>query len=176
MINEFTLHPKPTNINAKIAFLISLSVFAFLTVTYMVMDLYKGVVGLAAIVFLTVAIMFYTRYLSAEYYYEVLFADGIPMFIVKQRVGKRVTTLICVALSDIREIKTQSKAQRREHKCEVGYRKYFYSPTLDPETTVLLKVSSRYDKCEIRIESTPEFADMLEAYANEARELYTDEE
>lgn len=176
MINEFTLHPKPTNINAKIAFLVSLSVFAFLTVTYMVMDLYKGVIGLGAMVFLTVAIMFYTRYISAEYYYEVLFANGVPMFIVKQRVGKRVTTLSSVALSDIREVLVQNSQQRRQHKCEVGYRKYFYSPTLSPETTLLLKVSSRYEKSEIRIEGTPELAKTLEEYANEARLLSADDE
>ena len=176
MINEFTIHPKPTNIKAKLAFLTTLSLFAFLTVTYMVVDLYKGIIGLVAMVLLTVAIMFYTRYISAEYYYEVLFANGIPMFIVKQRVGKRVTTLSSVALSDIREVTVQNSIQRRQHKCELGYRKYFYSPTLSPETTVLIKVSSRYEKSEVRIEGTAELAETLKAYADEARLLFADEE
>lgn len=170
MIQEFSVHPMPVNKNAKIAFLIAILISAAGFVTYFLMEKYKGIVGTAALMMLTTAILFYTKYISPEFYYDITFdTEGTPIFVVRQIIGKRQTTLCRVDLADIVSINKQSSAERKAHKTAVGYRAYVYTPTLMPPLTYLITVSARYEKAEIRIEGTDEFANLLNEYSKEAR-------
>ena len=177
MINEFTIRPKPTNQNAKIAFLSCISIFAFLIITYRVSELYKGVIGLFAIIFLTVAILFYTKYISAYYTYEVTHtSDDVPMFVVRQRIGKRISTLSAVRLRDISNVVYQTAEEKRAYTTEPGFLKYNHLPTLMPKGTILITVRTRYEKSEIRIEGTVELAEILKEYAGVAKAMLPPDE
>ena len=170
MIQEFSVHPKPTNKNAKIAFLIAILISAVGFVTYFIMEKYKGIVGTAALLTLTTAILFYTKYISPEFYYDITFdTEGTPVFVVRQIIGKRQSTLCRIDLADIVSIKKQTSQERKAHKTAQGYRAYVYTPTLMPSLTYLITVSSRYEKAEIRIEGTDEFANLLIEYSKDAR-------
>ena len=172
MIKEFSTHPKPVNNNAKIAFLIAILVSALGFVTYFVIDRYKGVVGTAALMMLTTAILFYTKYISPEFYYDVTVdSEGTPIFVVRQVIGKRQTSLCRIDLADISAVTKQTAKEKREHKIAEGYKAYVYTPTLMPPKTYLIKVSARYEKAEIRIEASDEFAELLREYAKEARDM-----
>ena len=172
MIREFSTHPKPANNNAKIAFLVAILISAVGFVTYFVVDRYKGIIGTVALMVLTTAILFYTKYISPEFYYDITTdAEGTPMFVVRQVIGKRHSTLCRIDLADISSVVKQSAAEKKAHKCVQGYISYVYTPTLMPPTTYLITVSSRYEKAEIRIEGTDEFADLLREYSLEARKM-----
>lgn len=170
MIKEFSAHPKPQNKNSKIAFLIAILVSAIVFVTYFLIEKYKGVVGMFGLMTLTTGILIYTKYISPEFYYDITFdSEDNPLFVVRQIIGKRQTTLCRLDLADIVAVKYETAKERRAHKTEKGVRKYVYAPTMFPKETYRITVSGRYEKAEIIIEGTKEFADLLENYSKEAR-------
>lgn len=172
MISEFSAKAKSKNNNAKILFFALLGLAVATVAVYISLDKFKGVVGLFAVAFITAAVFIYTKYMSGEYYYDITFDyNGVPVFVVRQRVGKKNTTLCRMDLHAITEVVKQNKSERAEHKTKDGYLKYNYTPTLSPDETYLVTVNARYEKAEIRIEATDEFAGLLLSYAAEAREL-----
>ena len=171
MINELSVHPKPTNKNAKIAFYILLAISACVTVVYLIVDTYRGIIGLGALIFITAAVLIYTKYLSCEYYYDVTTDSRGPVFVVRQAIGKRMSTLCRIDIASIVKVQKETAQQRRAHKTPTGYKRYNYLPTLIPKQTYRLTSTSRYEKAEIVVEISDEFATLLMEYANEAREL-----
>lgn len=172
MIKEFSVHPKPRNNKAKIAFLIAILVSAAGFVTYFLMDRYKGLIGVFALMCLTTAILFYTKFISPEFYYDITFdSSDNPLFVVRQLVGKRQTTLCRIDLADIVSVKHETAKERKAHSTPLGTRKYVYAPTMLPSDIYRITVKGRYENSEIIIEATEEFAELLISYALKAREL-----
>lgn len=177
MINEFSAHPKPRNKNAKIAFALALAVSAAGFAAYLMMDRYKGVVGLFAMFSLVTAILFYTKFISPSFYYDITFdSEDTPIFVVRQIIGKRQTTLCRIDLADIVAVEYETRAARRAHKTPQDTRKYVYAPTMMPPDVYRMTVRSRYERAEIIIEAGEEFAALLRSYSEEARALRTEEE
>ena len=176
MISEFTLRPKAQNTRAP--YLIATFLFgaAAFFILYLVMEVYRGVVGLVSVAFITAAVFVYTRYVAPEYYYDIMVANGTPLFVVRQLTGKRFVTLSRIDLRTITSVTRLNAAERREHKTPTGYIKYNYTPTIGPEFVYMITSVSRYERAEIVIEANEDFADLLSRYANEARESYVDEE
>ena len=173
MINELSMRPKAKNNNAKIAFMLTLLVAIVAFCFYFALDKYKGLIGLFGIGALTTAILFYTKYISVEFCYDITFdIEETPIFVVRQITGKRVSTLCRVNLHDIISVSYETKKETSEHKREMGVRLYKYTPTLMPSEVYRIFSSGRYEKAEILIECTKEFADTLLEYAKEAREAY----
>ncbi len=170
MISEITSKIKSANNNARIAFGILLSAAAATFAVYFIIDRYKGLVGLAGIILITAAVLIYTKYVSAEYYYDVTHdSQGYAIFVVRQITGKRQSTLCRIGLSEIVKVEKETRSERRAHKTPMGYRKYVYTPTLFPKDTYRLSTASRYERSEIIVEITDSWADMLREYAAEAR-------
>ena len=176
MIKELSTKVKSSNNNARVAFFLLLAISVAAFVAYFASPSFKGVIGLFGIAFITAATLIYTKYVSSEYYYDITNDyDGMPVFVVRQIVGKRQSTLCRIGLADVVDAKIESGAERRAHKTPFGYRKYVYSPTLFPATTCRLTVSSRYEKAEIIIEVNEEYKNLLLSYALEARESLSEE-
>ena len=49
--------------------------------------------------------------------------------------------------------------------------KYVYMPTLDPDVSYRITTASRYEHAEIIIEASDEFASLLLAYSQQARDM-----
>ncbi len=172
MIQEFYAHATPTNKKAKYVFVGLLGVAAMIMVTYFIANQYKGIIGLFAVAAITSAVLIYTKYIGVEYYYDITFdSAGKPVFVVRQIIGKRQSTLCRVDLYNIVKVERLSAEEKKKHKTEVGYKKYVYLPTLMPDYVLLIKLSSPNERAEILIEAPCEFGNMLLAYAQEAREL-----
>ena len=177
MIRELSANIKSTNKNATVAFYALLGASAAIFVLYFLIDRYKGIVGLIGIVFITMAVLIYTKYIGAEYYYDVTFdSSGGAVFVVRQIIGKRQSTLCRIGLSEISRVERESAEDRRKHVTPVGCRKYVYTPTLFPSDTYRIYSRSYYESCEIIVEINDSWADMLREYAKEARELENLEE
>ncbi len=177
MIHELTVHPKPQNNYAKILSLGAMVLAVICIVAYSLMDRYRGVVGLVAILFITTAVLIYTKYIAVEFYYDITFdSEGIPLFVVRQITGRRQTTLCRLELWHIDSVTHMTDKERREHKSSQGVRKYTYSPTVFPKDVYIIYAGSRYEKCEIIIECSAEYADMLRGYAAEAKTMYKEED
>ena len=137
----------------------------------------RGLVGLLALAVITAAILIYTKYLSPVYYYDVTHdSDATAVFVVRQIIGKRQSTLCRISLVDIASIDLESRAERRKHKTPYGYRKYNYLPTLVPEKTYRIIHRSRHESSEIVIEAPDDYAEMLTAYVGEAKALAAERE
>ncbi len=174
MINEFSTHPKPTNNKAKISFFVFLALFVFGTAAYILMrslDIEKsGLIGFIPLVSVTVAVFFYNKYLGVEYFYDItLDSDGTALFVVRQLIGKRQSTLCRIALYEMATVEKETPEERKTHKTPAGYVKYSYIPTFLPDTTYRITSRSRYERSEIIIECSDEFAEMLKNYIMEAK-------
>ncbi len=181
MINEMSVHPKPTNNNAKLV----TGVFGALTILgfvgYFLMsnfDIpYRSVVGLCSLMLLVVTIMLLTRYIFASLRYDVLFdTEGAPFFLVRQITGKRERALSRFYLADVAAIDKETKEERAAYKIEPGFLKYSYMPTLSPKENIRITVRSRYERAIIRIEGSDEYMDVLRAAVSEARAQRAKEE
>jgi hypothetical protein len=116
--------------------------------------MYKGIVALAGAILLVVGITVYSKYLASVYYYDITKdANGTPVFVVRQIMGKRESTLCRIDVADIISVTHETSAERRNHKTPAGYLKYVYTPTLMPKATSRLIVEGQYEKAEIVIEN-----------------------
>lgn len=170
MIKEFSVHPKPQNNNAKIACMTFVLIAALGFVVYFQIEKYKGIIGIFALLALTTGILIYTKFISPEFYYDITFdASETPVFVVRQVIGRRQTTLCRIDLADIEKIEREEKAERRKHKTPSGTRKYIYAPTMFPKEIYRITAKSQYESAEIIIECSEEFSNLLKEYSKEAR-------
>lgn len=182
MINEMSVKPKAQNKNSLYLFIAVAIGAAASAVWYMLADEFKGVVGLLTMILIIAGIYIYTRFIAAEYYYDVAVLDDVPTFIVRHKIGKRETTMCRIDIASITSVERQTKDERRKHKTPSDHKIYAYSPTLYPEISYLIISQSQYEKAEINIEANDEFAKVLLDYAATARaeaaaaESYGDEE
>lgn len=174
-MKELSVRATPQNKNAKIAFLITflLSVLGF--VAYSMVDRFRGIVGLVALMFLVTAILFYTKYISPVFFYDLsLDGDDNSVFVVRRAIGRRQSTFCRVDLADIVSVEHESREEYKRHKTPAGLLKYVYAPSLFPKEVYRITVRGRYEKAEIIIEASEEFAEAIREYSKEARVLRTE--
>ena len=153
-------------------------VLAFIAlIVSMLMTSYTWVAGMVVLASLTTAILIYTKYVTVDFYYDVITDDGEePLLVVRQQVGKRSVTLCRVPLADIVSIKKETKEERKSHVRERGVGLYVYSPTLSPGTSYRLLVSNRYERSEVVLEGSDEFFSKMQELAIESRRIRAAEE
>lgn len=176
MIKDFSVTPKPKN---KKSILLMCAFFSLALISLIVtffLDKYKGVVGMITFLSLITAILVYTKYVAVVFHYDIIGEDADePLFVVRQTVGKRNVTLCRIALADISSVNKESASERREHnKSKVGVTRYVYAPTLAPEESFRITVSSRREKAELIVELTEPFAEMLMTLVAEAKAMRVD--
>ncbi len=175
MIKEFSAKSKPSNNKARVLFVVCMSASFALIMLSTFLSLYRGVFSLLGVGFFAVALVLYAKYVSPIYYYDITFdSENTPIFVVRQQVGKKFSTLCRIDLADIIKIDKQTSKERREHKTPMGTVRYSYLPTLDPAVAYRITVRSRYEKAEILIESSEEFARLLMSYSGQAKDMRTD--
>ena len=176
MIKEISVRPKPQNSNSKILMSVFFALAAVALIISMIIDTYRGVVGMVAVAFLVSAILVYTKYVAIIFVYDVMIdSDGEALFVVRQLIGKREVTLCRVALAEVISVKKESAAERKSHVTERGVSRFVYAPTLAPSVSYRVTVSNRYERSEIILEGSEEFMDMLAEYAKEARAALAEE-
>ena len=107
MINEFSIHAKPSNGKAKTVFAVCFFVSFAALFGSAAFDLYRWVPQLLGVGLLVAAVTVYTKYLSSKYFYEIVHdTEGTPLFVVNQIIGRRMTTLCRIALYEIVKIET----------------------------------------------------------------------
>lgn len=174
MISEMTITPKAENNKARIFTAVLGTLGAFIFGISMFVELYSGLIALAAMLMIVAALTIAVKYLLSEFKYEILNADGEWLFVVGQRSGKRYTTLCRVSLASVRSIeKVSAKA---DGKRDLEYARYKYLPTFMPESYFVMTVSSRYERAKISLQLTDEMAELLRSYAEEARLLFPDDD
>ena len=174
MIGEFRITPKPENNKARTFTAVLGTLGAFVFGVSMFIELYRGVVALVGMLFIVAALTIAVKYLLSEFTYELVNADGEWLFVVGQRSGKRYTTLCRVGLSSVVSIEKTSAKEKKKPSAE--YSRYTYIPTLMPDTYYVMTVSSRYEKAKVSLQLTDEMAELLLAYAEEARLLSPEDE
>ena len=117
MINEHFTKTKASNQNAHRALYTLLLTAGLLFIGYCVSPLYKGIIGLFCVGAITAAVLIYTKYVGAEYFYDITYdSNNTPIFVVRQMSGKRSTTLCRIDLHSIVKVERLDKAARKEHK------------------------------------------------------------
>lgn len=171
MFREFSVKPKPTNNKARALFIICMMVAFSFVMLSTIIPLYNGIVGLIGVVFLVLAMTLYTKYIAPIYFYDLMSdSDGTPLLVIRQQTGKRYSTLCRMELGNVVKVEKESRKQRCEHKTPDGVVKYSYLPTLDPDYSYRITVYGNYERSEILIECSEEFADLLLSYTKEISE------
>lgn len=154
MFYEMSTRVQPSNNYARLIFSFFTSGGICLALISTLVPMYKGIVALAGAILLVVGITVYSKYLASVYYYDITKdANGTPVFVVRQIMGKRESTLCRIDMADIISVIHETSAERRNHKTPAGYLKYVYTPTLMPKATSRLIVEGQYEKAEIVIEN-----------------------
>ena len=167
MIKEFSARVRPAGNKGKLIFTALMLVAASVVLVSMLLERYRGVVGLVGLIAIVVATWIYTKYVAVEYGYDVTFdPQGVPVFVVRQLIGKRQSTFSCVYLHDIVSVEMETREQRRAKKPQNGIRRYVYLPTILAPSSCRITVKSRYEHAEIVIEVTEEFASLLREYVS----------
>ena len=176
-ISELSVHAVPSNKKAQtICYTMFAAAAACITVCFFI-DKYGGIISTLAVVFIAIAVMLYTRYMAASYIYDITYDnEGTAVFVVRSRTGKKETTLLRVDLYAIENVRRLDKASLKAYKLDTGVLKYNYCPTLLPDSLVLLRVRSHYEKADVFIEVTDEFIDYLGSISAQARSNYFNEE
>ena len=177
MIKDFSVHPKPQNNNSSKLMWLFFALGGVAAVISVMLESYRGVVGLLALALISSGILMFTKYVSVAFYYDVI-AEGVdtPLFVVRQRVGKRDVTLCRVDLADIVSVKRETAIERKAHAREQGTAYYVYAPTLNPPVSYRMCVTGARERAELVLEGTDEFFKMLTDLAAEARALRQDDE
>lgn len=176
MITSFSAHPKAQNKNSKIFMCIFFAVAAVAIIISSFMQRYTWILGLVALASITTAILMYTKYVSVDFYYDVLTDGEEPLLVVRQSVGKRSVTMCRVPLADIVSIKKETKEERKAHKREPGVLLFVYAPTLFPAVSYRVFVSNKYEKSEVILEGSDDFFIKLTDLSREARIIQEDSE
>ncbi len=172
MIKELSVRAKPQNRKAHTISAACLLVAAVLFATRFVIDRYQGILDLFMIGFITASVFLYTKYVAPVYYYETMISeDGEPLFIVKRVTGKRPVTLSRISFAEILSVKPETKSEFKNHKTPRGTVKYLYTPSLFPEKVYRIEMRSAYERAEMVIEISDEFASLISEWARDARSL-----
>lgn len=170
MIDEFSIHARPSNKKARRVVTAALVSAALCVAACMVAPRYGGLISVCAMLFFTLAILFYTKYVAAEYIYEITHdSAGTPVFVVRSRTGRRETTLLRLDLGAIRQVRRIEGEELLRYRSEAGVASYNYCPSFRPDSAILLTVRSRYEKADVKLELTDEFASHLLSLAELAR-------
>lgn len=171
-MKELSFRATPQNKNATVALMITLLLSVLGFVAYGLVDRFRGIVGLVALMFLVTAILFYTKYISPVFFYDlILDGDGNSVFVVRRVVGRRQSTFCRIDLADIVSVEHENRDEYKKHKTQKGLLKYVYAPSLFPKEVYRITVRGRYEKAEIIIEATEEFAEAVREYSREAKIL-----
>jgi len=173
LITELHLRVKPQNNKAKGLFYTFFVLSLFLFALSYAFSAYRWISQMAAVGCLVTAILLYTKFISAIYFYEIMLdSSDVPVFVVRQQTGRRSVTLCRIALADIVAIERQSRDEYRRHKTDAHKARYVYLPTLFPAVVYRLTVVNRYEAAEIFIEGSDEFAEHLKAASELSRTEY----
>lgn len=176
MISEISFRPKPSNNKAKVTFYTCLAIGLGVALFSMTLELYRGVVGVLAIPFIVAAVYTYQRYMGANYSYDVVCGDSGALFVVRQLIGKRSSTLVCIDLASVGSVKRLEREALSAYKPAKDTAVYRVCPTMSPEFCYCISSSTRYSKTEILVELTAEAAALISSYAAEAKELKANED
>lgn len=133
---------------------------------------YRGLVQSVSIIPFAIVIYLVTRYTLCELYYDIIFDDRHrAMLTVRQRSGKRFSTLCFVHLSSIASV----VAEASDDPIPSGISVYRFAPTVFPKKLYRITCIGN-ERCLIRLECSDDFARLLRECAAEARACEADTE
>ena len=172
MITPFSVKPKAQNKLSLYVAAVCLVLAIVAIAVYTFIPMYKGIVGVIALVFITAAIFIYNKYICASYCYDVTFnSSGEPVLAVRKIVGKRETTMCHVGIEAIINVRKLSREERRSYKSDAGVVRYSYCPTMLPDSVYLVTVRCAYEKADLFLELNDEIAALILQYAREYNSL-----
>ena len=177
MQGDFSVRPKAQNNHAKVLMWAGYIVGLISAIASCFMGTYSRYTVILAAVAFILGIVVHTKYVAVELYYDVMIQDvEEPMFVVRYKTGKRVSTMCNIAIADIVSVTAETSAERRDHKKERDVGLYNFAPTLFPEKTYRMCVRSVHGKNDLILEGSEEFFQKITELAEEARALRAERE
>lgn len=170
MVSEFSVHAVPSNKKALSVVRGAIISSALCLIACFFIRSYQGIVSIVAVAFAAVAILFYTKYVTAEYIYEIINDhDGTALFVVRMRTGRRESTMLRLPLYSITSLSRECGEQMRKQKPDAKIPLYNYCPSFRPDSTVKISFRSRYDSADVYVEISDELCAHLSSLAEGER-------
>lgn len=172
MTGNFSVRPKAQNNNAKIL-MWSGYIIGFISAlaSCFAGTFSRYTVVIAAIGFI-LGLVVHTKYVAVELCYDVITEDvEEPIFVVRYRTGKRISTMCNIELADVVSINAETASERKAYKKERDVGLYNFAPTLFPEKTYRMCVRSRRGSNDLILEGSEEYFQRILLLAEEARAI-----
>ncbi len=177
MMQDVHIRVKAQNSYARVAF------YTFLVLTFAVfaasyaMGRFRGVMQLGAFFCAVTAVLLYTKFMAPMFAYDLMTDnDGVPVFVVTQTIGRRMTTLCRIELADVVSVRLCLMKEAKAQKIEGSVHRYVYMPTLLAQTVCVVRTSGRYERAELFLEGGDGFVSMLNEYVAHAKQMAAPEE
>ena len=177
MTGDFSVRPKAQNNNAKILMWAGYIIgFLSACASCFAGSASRYTIIIAAIGFI-LGLVVHTKFVAVELYYDVI-TDGVeePMFVVRYKTGRRVTTMCNISLADVVSVTAETSSERKAHKREREVGLYNFSPTLFPEKTYRMCVRSVHGKNDLILEGSEEYFQKILELVEQAKALRTAQE
>ena len=177
MTGDFSVRPKPQNNNAKILMWAGYIIgFVSAFASCFAGNASRYTIIIAAVGFI-LGLVVHTKYVAVELYYDVI-TDGVeePVFVVRYKTGKRVTTMCNISLADVVSVTAETASERKAHKKERDVGLYNFAPTLFPEKTYRMCVRSLRGKNDLILEGSEEYFQKIMEIVGEAKTLRMEQE
>ena len=176
-ILEFSYRPKP---NKKKVFPLLFTLMALSGVLFILsstLQRYRGVIGLAALIGISVCMYLYLKYLSSELIYSVMVdSNNEAVFLVNKVIGKRSSLMFSAYLHDVVCIQKFAKNGENKYTYDKKFRKFNFTVTYGASEFYSVRVKSRECSLDVFLECTPEVAARLDSYARIAKSALSEEE
>ena len=175
-IIEFTYRPKTESRRIMPTVLTLAAVSAVLVVLSITAPLYRGLISLAAVIGICISMYLFLRYSAGDFIYSVSSdTEGNAVFTVVRVIGKRMSTMLVMPVSEITEVKILTAAEKSQHAPAPDAKKYNFCPNFSPQSVCLIKSASRTERREVTIECTDAVAARLSEYSRFAKETESEE-
>ncbi len=168
-MREFSVHPKAQSNLAKNVFFALLGSALLILVASYISPMFNGLISFAAMICIVAAVYIYSKYIGADYYYDITESEGAPLLVIRHKVGKRNTTLCRLDIASIVSVTPLTRSELKAKPQEKDILRFTYCPTMCAQSVYLISSRSRYEQADIVIEGTDELADLLMQIAAECR-------
>ncbi len=172
-IDELQFTPNADKKKVFPVFFITLAISGVLVILSVKLPLYQGIISFLAVVGISIALYFYSRYIASYFTYSVIInSNGEAVFLVNKIAGKRSSLMFMSYLFEMQSIEKLSKKGENRYLPAKEAKKYNFTATYGIEEFYVLKFNTQGLISEVSIECTDELANKLSGYIQIAKAEY----
>ncbi len=176
-INEISYQPSADKKKAFPPFFITLAFSGILVILSVTMPKFQGLISFIAVVGLSIALYYYSRYIAATYIYSLIInSNGEPVFLVNKVAGKRSSLMFMSYLFDAESIQKFAKFGENKYSPSKDVKKHDFTMTYGIKEFYVIRFKTSGLVSDVMIECDEETVKTLSSYIEIAKEEYKEKD